>query len=149
MNSPYEKQWKALRQIEEYAPHITDADANLETVEHSIVSATKDLRDSLEYRRAGPAEAAERIATQISDYVNSYGNYTQVAKEMVRDHRTLQQCKMRMVMEFIYQMAEQGDGEYPAVDGRNEAAVKLARFIRDAVIKAQDAGEPVGYLPLI
>jgi len=95
-------------------------------------------------RWPSPEAKAESVDRTISDYVNGYNNYANLAKLMVRDHPTLQQQKMRLVMEFIKAMAEL---EY--VDARNEDSRALARFITGAVEQAQADGRRIGYLPFI
>lgn len=95
-------------------------------------------------RWPSPEAKAEALDREISSYVNSYSNYKNLAKLMLKDHPTLQQQKMTLVMEFIKAFAEL---EY--VDARNEASRDLARFITGAVEQAQADGRRIGYLPFI
>jgi hypothetical protein len=95
-------------------------------------------------RWPSPEARAETLDRAISDYVNSYSNYKQLAELMVRDHPTLQQQKMRLVMEFIKAVAAL---EY--TDARNEDSRALCRFLLGALEDAQSKGRRVGYLPFI
>jgi len=69
-------------------------------------------------------EATVNLANDISNYVNRYGTSGSLylAELMARDHRTLQQAKMRLFVFFVREMAKE---EFP--DARNEASVKLAK----------------------
>ena len=87
-------------------------------------------------RDCGRQEEWDKLAKSISQFVNGANDedYKEVAKRMCNDHRTLQQSSMKFVMTFIEQMA------INSVDGRNEAAVNLAKRI--AVLEDK-------YLPLV
>lgn len=70
-------------------------------------------------------ERAKKLAEDVLDFVNCYGFDSKTFAETIcRGHKTLQQSTMRLFIETICQMAE------VVPDGRNEAAVKLAKEIK-------------------
>ena len=83
-----------------------------------------------DYRTA----AAVECAAVLSNYVNRNGSSILLATEMANDHPTLQQGMMRLVREFIRQMAEKS-----YVDARNEGSSDMARRI---VADWETNGEP-------
>lgn len=68
--------------------------------------------------------SAEEIAEVLSRFVNGSdtSKLKELAKLMTKDHRTLQQLKMKLACLFIEEMASQ---EF--YDARNEASVKAAK----------------------
>lgn len=69
--------------------------------------------------------AGEAFADTFSKFLNNFNRTPQkhaVAK-MLRDHRSLQQSTMRFFMLFVEGLSQGGS------DGRNEAAVELAKKI--------------------
>lgn len=66
----------------------------------------------------------QELAAAISSFVNSSSldKIEQLAKEMAKDHPTLQQNKMRLACAFIEEMAAK-----PYVDARNESSHKIAK----------------------
>jgi hypothetical protein len=72
------------------------------------------------------SDRVAELAKQISDFVNGFGmgRSQALAVEMVRDHPTLQQGKMRLFVAFVREMAKI---EY--TDARNENSVALAKLI--------------------
>lgn len=75
--------------------------------------------------------------TQLSRFVNSFDfDEKAAAKEMASDHRTVQQCYMRLVCSFIEEMANQ-----PSCDDRNRASVEVAKQLYEITKNA--------YLPLV
>lgn len=88
----------------------------------------------------------EERAKQLADFISSFFNICgdgeralNLTKEMMNQHRTLQQAFMRFVVHYLKQYAEI---EY---DDRNEAAVKIAKVLA----KAMDENPETCYLPLI
>lgn len=68
-------------------------------------------------------------ADAVSNCVNSIGSQSEreLGKALAKDHRTLQQSKMRMFLAFCEEMAQYAkDGQ---TDLRNEASCKLAQEI--------------------
>ncbi len=83
---------------------------------------------------------AKALAARISNFVNCLGHDDgELVHEMVRDHPTLQQATVRLVINYLRAMAEK---KY--TDGRNEAAVNAARVMINALDEAK-----AGALPLI
>jgi len=69
----------------------------------------------------------EDAAQVISALVNVTGpNHKKIGQFMARDHPTLQESKMRVVIAFIEEMAKVSS------DGRNEAAVAFAQKVMSA-----------------
>ena len=69
----------------------------------------------------------EEFAQAFSNFLNSFNSLRGKAaiKKMLKDHRSLQQATMRFFMDFVAGMAEN------SYDGRNEAAVELAKAIME------------------
>lgn len=91
-----------------------------------------------------PEQKAAAVASTISDYVNGYSNYDALAEEMLRDHPTLQQQTMRVIVEYLRGMAAK---EY--VDARNESSRDLARALVKTIDEDNGKGGRLGYLPFI
>lgn len=75
------------------------------------------------------ATEAQDLAEKVSSFVNSIGALPEQAlgEALAKDHRTLQQTKMRMFIHFCRKMSEKhANGDF---DMRNEASVKLATEI--------------------
>lgn len=72
--------------------------------------------------------SARDFANECLDFVNGGYNKQEFTDTMLTGHRTLQQSFMRLIMNWLKALSEQ---EY--YDGRNEASVKLAKRIMDAV----------------
>lgn len=72
-------------------------------------------------------DQAEALCSQISDFLNAYGQ--ERAKALVaclsREHRTLQQSFTRFCMRWFERLASDEHGH----DGRNQASVDLAKKI--------------------
>ena len=81
----------------------------------------------------------KEIVNTLSRFVNVYGNghYKEFAKEMMYEHRTLQQNCMRLFMSVIKEWSEQ-----KSYDARNEATILLSRKIMESV-------KDDNYLPFI
>lgn len=79
------------------------------------------------------SESAKQLAGQVTDYVNSYSNdkNKQFAKALSREHRTLQQSTLRMMLETIEMMAQD---DYPT-DGRNESSKQVAKRLMTGFAK--------------
>ncbi len=74
----------------------------------------------------------QALADKILDEVNAFGlNEKDVAKEIANAHRTLQQNAMRLIMTILRALAENYDKGF--YDARNEATVKMARKMVEAV----------------
>lgn len=72
-------------------------------------------------------QKAEKLAEDMLNFVNSFGYDSKTfARTICNGHKTLQQSVMRLFMVTINTMAEN-----KSVDDRNEAAVELAKKIRD------------------
>lgn len=71
------------------------------------------------------SESAKQLAGQVTDYVNSFSKEKngQFAKALSREHRTLQQSTLRLMLETIEMMAED---DY-RTDGRNEDSKRIAQ----------------------
>ena len=79
------------------------------------------------------------LAKEIASSLNSFGFDTKgFCKEMMQEHRTLQQSFMRLIRDYIEYVAEQPDYMF---DGRNEASRDFAKQVMDATID--------GRLPMI
>jgi hypothetical protein len=79
---------------------------------------------------------AEDAAQVISAIVNVAGlDHRKIAQLMARDHPTLQESKMRVVVSFIEEMAKVQS------DGRNEAAVQFAQKVMSST-DARDRAMP-------
>ena len=66
----------------------------------------------------------------MSNYLNSFGvGYQDFAKEMAREHRTLQQSFTRLCITWLQELSET---EY--YDLRNEGSVKFAQSIQDKLV---------------
>jgi hypothetical protein len=72
------------------------------------------------------ATEAQGIAEEVSAFVNNMNKVHEQAlgEALANDHRTLQQCKMRMFVHFCRKLAEEHTRGLS--DLRNEAACKLA-----------------------
>ena len=69
-------------------------------------------------------DMAEKLANDVLDFVNAFGYDEETFAETIcRGHKTLQQSTMHLFMTTIRRMAE------VTPDGRNEAAVRLAKEI--------------------
>ncbi len=75
-------------------------------------------------------ERGRELAREVSNMLNSYGdeNVKAFVEEMNREHRTLQQNFMKLVVAWIRLQAEKTEYQY---DLRNEASVLLAKQIVD------------------
>lgn len=114
--------------------------------ENDLVSRVNDFAETIEneevnsdvlklirnYENATFAEWGDKDdfeARTISRFVNDCGfPDDEIAEYMATEHRTIQQSFMRLCMKFIKKMSEQ---EY--WDGRNEASVKMAKKIMEAL----------------
>lgn len=78
---------------------------------------------------------AKLTAESLSNFVNAAGlsGTERMAQLMVKDHRTLQQNKMRLFVQFCQEMAKLDNYK----DARNEASVKLAQAVL-RVIEEED-----------
>jgi hypothetical protein len=82
-------------------------------------------------------EKAKQLAGQVTDYVNTFSNdrnkqFAQaLAHALSREHRTLQQSTLRLMLETIEMMA----GEEYRVDGRNEGSKKVAQRLMTGFAK--------------
>ena len=72
-------------------------------------------------------KTAKEMADAILGYLNNFSNEPteELVKELLRQHRTLQQCFSRFCLRWFERIAESPHG----FDLRNEASVKLAREI--------------------
>lgn len=85
-------------------------------------------RSQTQLREAQEAREATQAADALTDYVNVMGRkYGAFVAAILRSHRTLQQNVMRMFMQLVKAWSES------RYDGRNEATVKLAKEIMEAV----------------
>ena len=89
------------------------------------------------------SKRASVLAEEISQFVNSTGHKGAkvLGTYLTKDHRTLQQMKMAMVLAFLDQLAEDRLNGY--YDQRNEAACNAAH----KMLFALDSTER--YMPLI
>lgn len=77
------------------------------------------------------------LSKQTADDISRFINYADdldmklLAEKMARDHRTLVQKKMRLMLLFVEQLAKDLDGNY--FDLRNEHACKIAKKICDTI----------------
>jgi hypothetical protein len=102
-----------------------------------------DAHLEAEARENELARAGEKIAGQVSDYVNPMQtSFKYFVDGMSRQHRTLQQKFTGLCMAWLAHLATLEPGQY---DGRNAASVALARCIRAAIIDR----EINTYLPTI
>lgn len=76
-----------------------------------------------DHKREGE-EAAKKLADDLGNFVNRFGSFD---KEFIaawkREHRTLQQSSMRLILKLIEDVAED---DY-TFDARNEASHKVAK----------------------
>lgn len=73
-------------------------------------------------------EHINEVVSTLMRTVNSLGLPTkEIAQRLIRQHRTLQQCFMRLCVEFIKAEAEN------SFDARNEQAVKFAKAVVENV----------------
>jgi hypothetical protein len=90
------------------------------------------MTDKITINPHNPKDVAEVIST----YVNNFSfKADALAEEMAKDHRTLLQSKMQVVVKFIELMAWAESKQY--FDLRNEATVKCARKMIDATTEAE------------
>jgi hypothetical protein len=86
---------------------------------------------------------ARELAGQVTDYVNTFSNdrNRQFAQALFREHRTLQQSTLRMMLETIEAMAQD---DY-RTDGRNESSKQVAKRIMKGFAKviAEEQNIPV------
>ncbi len=89
------------------------------------------------------SEKAKELAGKVTDYVNSYDRdrNKQFAKALSREHRTLQQSTMRLMLETIEHIAQD---DYQ-VDGRNEGSKTTAKRLMKGFAKviAEEQGVTV------
>lgn len=73
--------------------------------------------------------ASKELVNDLSSFVNfsDDDDLHDFAEQMTRDHRTLVQKKMKLVLYFIEELAKLHDSNY--YDLRNEASCKLAKKI--------------------
>lgn len=78
-------------------------------------------------------ELSKQTADDISRFINCADDLDMklLAEKMARDHRTLVQKKMRLMLLFVEQLAKDLDGNY--FDLRNEHACKIAKKICDTI----------------
>jgi hypothetical protein len=80
------------------------------------------------------------LATEISEFANVHGarsnneEVQDLIKRMLRDHRTLQQNTMRIVIEYLKAVATQ---QLSQCDARNEASTLLASKLLENVSDEQ------------
>ena len=84
------------------------------------------------------SNSGELTEIVVSDMLNGFGNekVNDFVASLMKDHRTLQQCFMRLIVKIIEAWA---DAEY--FDDRNKATIELAKKL-NVVIKDS-------YLPMI
>ena len=119
---------------------------NVEAVKNALQTIDEETRKHVEelikdYEKATYAEWNDRNefnAEAIDTMINDFGfDEKMIAEKMATNHPTLQQSFMRLCMRFIEKMAQK-----PYYDGRNEASVKTAQKIIEAL-----GGET--YLPMV
>lgn len=107
--------------------------------ENNLTAAETLEKVNNDARRTGE-EVGKGLALLCNSYSREMTTKAFVKEITERTHRTLQQQIMKMFLEVIFAWAKQADsGDY---DGRNEATVKMAQRIREAL------GDDV-YLPFI
>jgi len=80
---------------------------------------------------------ASELTHKITDYLNNFSyseNALYFCEAMSREHRTLQQNFMRLIMGYL----EYVKSDAYRTDGRNEASKKLATAILDALDYNED-----------
>jgi hypothetical protein len=73
-------------------------------------------------------ETEKRIASEIENSINCFCTEKEVAKNLCKMHRTLQQTFMRIACYFIKEQAQK-----TSYDLRNEATVKLSKQIMEKI----------------
>lgn len=118
-------------------------------------------RQEREYEAANrePSERVKLLAKSLSDFVNAYNRQDQedLVKELLKDHPTLIQNKMRLFLMAIEAMSENKH-----IDGRNEASKLVCTQVVEGFKKVRseydsnlhrraidDAMLPSQYLPYI
>lgn len=86
---------------------------------------------------------AKQLAEQVTDYVNTFNSdkNKEFAEALSREHRTLQQSTLRLMLETIEFMA----GDDYRTDGRNEGSKATARRLMKGFAKqvAEEQNIPV------
>ena len=78
-------------------------------------------------------------AAYMSRFVNTYGTekHKQFVYELAHDHPTLQQSMVRLVVEYLRAIAKNPP------NGRNEAAVRAAKIMTEALDEAGASALPL------
>lgn len=103
-----------------------EADEFLLTCAGELVKAASAVVATLSPPKTYNAEKdGEQFAKTFSNFLNNFSMKPQevAVEKMLREHRSLQQTMMRFFMLFVAGMAKNSS------DGRNEAAVNLAKEI--------------------
>ena len=84
-----------------------------------------------DFRAARKDERAKAAVKALTDYVNAGHNTKNFCVLMSLEHRTLQAWATDLVIEWLRQLAMNGDSGM--IDGRNKSEARAARVMIDAL----------------